>query len=80
MIENVSKDKGIHMLIRSMAPQVIACDEIGSKEDILAIKYALNSGVKGLFTMHGKNIEDVKNNKDVYELIEKKNVEKVIFL
>ena len=29
--------------------------------------------------MHGKNIEDVKNNKDVYELIEKKNVEKVIF-
>jgi len=60
-----------------MAPQIIACDEIGSKEDILAIKYALNSGVKGL--MHGKNIEDVKNNKDVYELIEKKNVEKVIF-
>ena len=49
------------MLIRSMAPQIIACDEIGSKEDILAIKYALNSGVKGLFTMHGKNIEDVKN-------------------
>lgn len=80
VIENVSKDKGIHMLIRSMAPQIIACDEIGSKEDILAIKYALNSGVKGLFTMHGKNIEDVKNNKDVYELIEKKNVEKVIFL
>lgn len=79
VIENVSKDKGIHMLIRSMTPQIIACDEIGSKEDILAIKYALNSGVKGLFTMHGKNIEDVKNNKDVYELIEKKNVEKVIF-
>ena len=51
-----------------MAPQIIACDEIGSKEDILAIKYALNSGVKGLFTMHGKNIEDVKNNKDVYEV------------
>ena len=56
------------MLIRSMAPQIIACDEIGSKEDILAIKYALNSGVKVLFTMHGKNIEDVKNNKDVYEV------------
>ena len=67
------------MLIRSMAPQIIACDEIVIKEYILAIKYALNSGVKGLFTMHGKNIEDVKNNKDVYELIEKKNVEKVIF-
>mgnify|MGYP003374536182 CR=1 FL=1 len=79
VIENVSKDKGIHMLIRSMAPQIIACDEIGSEDDILAIKYALNSGVKGIFTMHGKNIEDIKNNQSVYNLIENKNVEKVIF-
>ena len=80
VIENVSKDKGIHMLIRSMAPQIIACDEIGSIEDVLAIKYALSSGVKGIFTMHGKNMDDIKNNREVYELIEKKNVEKVIFL
>ena len=26
------------MLIRSMAPEVIACDEIGSKEDVEAIR------------------------------------------
>ena len=29
------------MLIRSMAPEVIACDEIGSKEDVQAIKEVL---------------------------------------
>ena len=68
------------MLIRSMAPQVIACDEIGSKEDILAIKYALNSGVKGLFTMHGKNVEDIKNNEEVYKLIENRQIQKIVFL
>ena len=38
VIENISKPKGIKMLIRSMAPEVIACDEIGSKEDIDAIR------------------------------------------
>ena len=38
VIENISKAKGMKMLIRSMAPEVIACDEIGSKEDIEAIK------------------------------------------
>ena len=38
VIENVSKSQGIKMLIRSMAPEVIACDEIGSKEDIDAIR------------------------------------------
>ena len=29
VIENVSKSQGIHMLIRTMSPEIIACDEIG---------------------------------------------------
>lgn len=80
VIENISKDKGIRILIRTMAPEIIACDEIGSKEDIEAIKYALFSGVKGIFTMHGKTPEDVRNNKNIYELIENKQLQKVVFL
>ena len=80
IIENVSKNKGVHMLIRTMAPEIIACDEIGSKEDVEAIHYALYSGVKGIFTMHGKNVEDIKNNKQNYELIENREIQKIIFL
>ena len=80
IIENVSKNKGIHMLIRTMAPEIIACDEIGSKEDVEAIHYALYSGVKGIFTTHGKNVEDIKNNKQIYELIENREIQKIIFL
>lgn len=38
VIENISKAEGIKILIRSMAPEIIACDEIGSKEDIQAIR------------------------------------------
>lgn len=38
VIENIPKAKGIKILIRSMAPEVIACDEIGSKEDVEAIR------------------------------------------
>lgn len=80
VIENVSKSQGMKMLIRSMAPEIIACDEIGSKEDVQAISEALTSGVKGIFTMHGKNMEDVKNNSDVNQLIENRQIEKIIFL
>lgn len=80
IIENVEKNQGIHMLIRTMTPEIIACDEIGSKEDVEAIHYALYSGVKGIFTMHGKNIEDIKNNKQIYELIENREIQKVVFL
>ncbi len=80
VIENVSKSKGMRMLIRSMAPEVIACDEIGSKEDVEAIKEATISGVKGIFTMHGKSLEEIKLNKDINELIENKQIEKIIFI
>ena len=80
IIENVEKNQGIHMLIRTMAPEIIACDEIGSKNDVEAIHYALYSGIKGIFTMHGKNIEDIKNNRQIYELIENREIQKVVFL
>ena len=80
VIENVSKNIGMRMLVRSMGPEVVACDEIGSKEDVQAIKYAINSGVKGVFTMHGKDMVDVKNNQNINELIENKSIEKIIFL
>ncbi len=80
VIENVPKPMGMKMLIRSMAPEVIACDEIGSKEDVEAIKDAMISGVKGIFTMHGKNMEDIRMNQSINELIENRKIEKIIFL
>ena len=80
VIENIPKAKGMKMLIRSMAPEIIACDEIGSKEDVEAIKESMISGVKGIFTMHGNNIEDVRNNKDVNDLIENKLIERILFI
>ena len=80
VIENVSKYKGMKILIRTMAPEIIACDEIGSKEDVEAIKEATTAGIKGIFTMHGRNIEDVKNNKEIYQLIENKQIEKIVFI
>ena len=80
IIENISKAKGMKMLIRSMSPEVIACDEIGSKEDIQAIKEAMLSGVKGIFTMHGRNLNDIKANTYINELVENKTIEKIIIL
>ena len=39
------KAAGMLMLIRSMAPRVIAVDEIGSREDVQAVEYAMQCGV-----------------------------------
>ncbi len=80
VIENVSKEKGVEILLRSMAPEIIACDEIGTHEDVQAIEKMLISGVKGIFTMHGNNMEDIKKNTEINKLIEENQIEKVIVL
>ena len=68
------------MLIRSMSPDVIVADEIGSIEDIQAINYAVCSGVKGIFTAHGMNFEDIYLNPILKDLIKSHVIERIIFL
>jgi len=80
IIENIKKSIGMKMLIRSMAPEIIVADEIGSKEDVQEINYAVCSGIKGIFTAHGNSLEDLKLNPDIAELIEKNIFERLLFL
>ena len=62
VVSGISKAIGINMLVRSMGIDMVATDEIGEEEEFKAIKYAVNSGVKLLFTMHGSSFSDVLNN------------------
>lgn len=80
ILENCSKSAGMKMLIRSMAPKVIVADEVGSVEDIDAIKYAVCSGVKGIFTAHGASFEDIFLNPIIKNLLETKIIERIVFL
>lgn len=80
ILNNVKKSIGIEMMVRSMSPRVIVADEIGNEEDISAIKYALCSGVKGIFTAHGKSYDDLIKNPIFNKMIKHKMFEKVIIL
>ena len=77
VMSNFPKSIGMKMLIRSMSPQIIACDEIGGIEDIQAIKVAICSGVKGIFTAHGRNLEELIQNPELNHLITENIIEKV---
>ena len=68
------------MLIRSMNPKVVVADEIGSKEDIEAIKQANCSGVKGIFTAHGSGVEDIIKSPIIGELYKLKFIERIIVI
>lgn len=80
VLDNLPKSIGMKMLIRSMTPKIIVADEIGSYEDIEAIKYAICSGCKGLFTAHGSSFEDISLNPIIKSLIATNIIERIIFL
>lgn len=54
------KAEGMMMLVRSMAPEVIAVDEIGRYEDIDAIETVLYSGCRLIATVHGSSLSDIQ--------------------
>ena len=80
ILNNIPKSIGMKMLIRSMSPEVICADEIGTKEDIEAIKYVVTSGVKGIFTAHGDSLETIIQNPILQELIKDNLIENIIIL
>ena len=74
------KAEGMIMLIRSMGPEVIAVDEIGTEEDVHAVEYAMHCGCRLIATVHGQSVEELKR-KPVFErLIQEKRFERYILL
>lgn len=71
---------GMMMLVRSMSPQIIAVDEIGSREDIEAIEYVMNCGCKLIATVHGSSMEDIKNKPLLGNLVKERIFERYIIL
>lgn len=43
-----------------MSPQVVAVDEIGTKEDVAAVSYALNCGCSILGSVHAEGLEELE--------------------
>lgn len=83
------KQEGMMMLIRSMAPDIVAVDELGSAGDVAAMHQVIQCGCRMLATIHGSSIEEVSRKgymKDVMEeqffdrylLLGKKNNECVV--
>ncbi|NLM35716.1 MAG: stage III sporulation protein AA [Clostridiales bacterium] len=58
VLDNCLKSEGIMMAIRSMSPELIVCDEIGTYRDMESILSALSCGVNLITTIHGNGLDD----------------------
>lgn len=69
VLDSCPKKLGFPLVIRSMSPEVIIADEIGTQEDIEIIGYAAISGVKIITSAHGANVYDLKKKENFKKLL-----------
>ena len=67
------------MLVRTMGVEMIITDEIGSREDVYAIKNAFGSGIKVIASAHGYCPGDITGHPDLSKLTER-GFERIITL
>lgn len=80
ILDNCFKKDGMIMAIRSLSPEIIICDEIGTYGEIEALNMAFNSGVNIIVTIHGYSIDDVYKRAVFKELLENSILDRIIIL
>lgn len=80
VLDACPKVYGMTMLIRSMAPSVVAIDELGGEEDSTALKRAAACGCGLLATVHGYDTAELQNKAYMKELQREKLFSRYIVL
>ena len=74
------KALGFENGIRSLSPNLIVTDELGQKEDIDAVEYAVNSGVSILASVHSDSMESFTKKPNFEKLIKEKIFKRYVLL
>jgi stage III sporulation protein AA len=80
IMDGCPKTLGMEMLLRSMSPNIIITDEIGTQGDKAAILKVLNSGIKIISSAHGYSITELKMREELLALIKSGVFERYIVL
>jgi len=80
VLDGCPKAKGMSMMVRSMAPQVMAMDELGHADDVEALMDVLRTGVQILSTAHASSIEEARNRPTLAHLLDQGVFERMVVL
>lgn len=80
VLDNCKKSVGMRMLLRAMAPQVIAVDELGSVEEFELIRQMTGNGCAVIATIHGDDLEEIKNKPVLGQILEEQLFQNIIRL
>lgn len=80
VLDACPKAEGMMMAIRSLSPEVIIVDEIGSQKDIQALLEAAQAGVAVICTIHGKSLRQIKQRPALATLLKQNVFERFVVL
>lgn len=69
VVTGLEKGRAVSLLIRAMAPQVIAADELDGAQDAAALREARRCGVRILATAHGRSLAEVGRRRGMAALL-----------
>ena len=75
-----TKYDAVMTAVKVMTPQILICDEIGSEDDLRALRYAVNSGVRLIATAHCSEFDELKKRPAVSKLIKEKCFDYAVML
>ena len=79
-ISGINKSIAIQQAVRTLNPDIIICDEIGSENESKQILSVMHSGVKFICTVHCNHIEELKYKPNIRLLIDSNVFDKFILL
>lgn len=80
VLSGTTKEYGFEMGLRSLRPDIIATDEISTKNDFEAIYKASNCGVKIIASIHAKSLDDLSSKEDLKPLLDNKVFSRFVLL
>ncbi len=80
VLDGYIKSMGIEQAVRTLSPDVIICDELGSESDVQAVKSGVNSGVQFVSSVHATSIEEIKSKKMIVSLLNTGAFSHLVFL
>ena len=80
VLDGCAKHMGMEMMLRSMTPEILAVDEIGSRTDKEAIDAVMNCGCCLLATAHGASMEKMQMRPALRQMAEEKIFERYVIL
>lgn len=80
VLNGFSKERGIQIAVRTLSPDIIVCDEIGTTGEVNSIRQGFSSGVGFIVSVHISNENELYTKPQIHALLESNEFDYIVLL